>query len=234
MISGLGNFLNNYIRLIVFGVLLLFSFPMFIFTGVAGQCDYPDDIASDGSLCGNRASSVKPGGRNPGIDTLLWVGFIGGGIFIAFKMLNSSGEFTSRSSTPSFNTGRSNSGLKTKSNPTCAVKKNIFKTAVATKSSTEEVIRRDFGYALDHVILPIFQSIVEETANSGHNEHDAAIVFMTVQMNALYPGSDLSRNFVDMHSHNLLRVLPKATDDQAGYINALNEIRVNHNLPIIS
>lgn len=28
-------------------------------------CDYPWQIASDGSICGNRAASVRPGGREP-------------------------------------------------------------------------------------------------------------------------------------------------------------------------
>lgn len=27
------------------------------------KCKYPDDIASDGSRCGNRASSVRAGGK---------------------------------------------------------------------------------------------------------------------------------------------------------------------------
>lgn len=34
---------------------------------LAGQamagCDYPDDIAADGTRCGGRASSERPGGR---------------------------------------------------------------------------------------------------------------------------------------------------------------------------
>lgn len=37
-----------------------------------GPCDYPDDIARDGSRCGDRAASVRPGGRSPGIDWFFW------------------------------------------------------------------------------------------------------------------------------------------------------------------
>ncbi len=29
----------------------------------AGPCNYPDDRASDGSRCGGRAASERPGGR---------------------------------------------------------------------------------------------------------------------------------------------------------------------------
>jgi len=32
-------------------------------SGNGGPCNDPSDIASDGSRCGDRASSVKPGGR---------------------------------------------------------------------------------------------------------------------------------------------------------------------------
>lgn len=31
----------------------------------AGNCTYPDDIAADGSICGGRAASVRPGGEVP-------------------------------------------------------------------------------------------------------------------------------------------------------------------------
>ena len=31
--------------------------------GKNGNCDYSDDIAADGSNCGDRAASVRPGGR---------------------------------------------------------------------------------------------------------------------------------------------------------------------------
>lgn len=35
------------------------------FSAVAGHCNYPDDIASDGSVCGGRAASVRAGGYTP-------------------------------------------------------------------------------------------------------------------------------------------------------------------------
>lgn len=34
-----------------------------ISSALAGNCTYPTDRASDGSSCGDRASSVRPGGK---------------------------------------------------------------------------------------------------------------------------------------------------------------------------
>ncbi|MDK4745993.1 hypothetical protein QOY93_11555 [Leclercia adecarboxylata] len=34
-------------------------------SALAGNCTYPDDIAADGSVCGGRAASVRPGGYEP-------------------------------------------------------------------------------------------------------------------------------------------------------------------------
>lgn len=35
------------------------------FGAQANRCDYPDQVAKDGSLCGARAASVRPGGYTP-------------------------------------------------------------------------------------------------------------------------------------------------------------------------
>jgi hypothetical protein len=35
----------------------------FALPALAGPCTYPTDRASDGSLCGGRASTVRPGGK---------------------------------------------------------------------------------------------------------------------------------------------------------------------------
>ena len=40
---------------------------------VGGDCDYPTDIASDGSKCGDRAASERVGGRNPTGDLIFWL-----------------------------------------------------------------------------------------------------------------------------------------------------------------
>ena len=53
----------------------------------AGNCDYPDDRAKDGSRCGDRAASVRPGGRNPDTDWLVWAGLIGVAAFFYFNSL---------------------------------------------------------------------------------------------------------------------------------------------------
>lgn len=45
--------------------ILLAALLVASFSAVAGNCTYPDDIASDGSICGGRAASVRAGGEVP-------------------------------------------------------------------------------------------------------------------------------------------------------------------------
>ena len=56
----------------------------------SGPCDYPDDRAKDGSRCGDRAASVRPGGRNPDFNNILLGGLIVLGGIIAFSLFRSS------------------------------------------------------------------------------------------------------------------------------------------------
>jgi len=63
--------------------LVLMAFLMVGFVSLAacsGKCDYPDDIAKDGSRCGARAASVRPGGRNPDFNKFLIGVLIVGGL----------------------------------------------------------------------------------------------------------------------------------------------------------
>ena len=221
----------------------LFTFSIFCFFSLTsctrGQCDYPDDRARDGSRCGDRAASVRPGGRNPDTDWLVWLTLISVGIFVGAKVLGSTNTSSPSSNLKPSNTSRvvsnsqtrnaqSNHGL-TRVGRADALP-NLNQT-IADKASTEKVIRRDFGYALDPMIISIFEGVVAEAARGGQNEYDAAIVYMMIQMNTLYAGSDGPKNFVDIHSHNILRILSKASENRSGYIETLNEIRGNHNLP---
>ena len=48
----------------------------------SGKCDYPDDVAKDGSRCGARAASVRPGGRNPDFNKVLIGALIIGGLLV--------------------------------------------------------------------------------------------------------------------------------------------------------
>lgn len=48
----------------------------------SGRCDYPDDIAKDGSRCGARAASVRPGGRNPDFNKVLIGALVVGGLLV--------------------------------------------------------------------------------------------------------------------------------------------------------
>ncbi|MCU3985014.1 hypothetical protein [Enterobacter mori] len=45
---------------------LIIALPVIVSFGVhANRCDYPDQLAKDGSLCGARAASIRPGGYTP-------------------------------------------------------------------------------------------------------------------------------------------------------------------------
>lgn len=44
-------------------ILLVAGIVTFAVPALAGPCTYPTDRASDGSLCGGRASTVRPGGK---------------------------------------------------------------------------------------------------------------------------------------------------------------------------
>ena len=72
---------------IKFGLaILFFLYSLTLASCSSGQCDYPDDRARDGSRCGDRAASVRPGGRNPDLNNFFYgVLFVGGG-FLVFKL----------------------------------------------------------------------------------------------------------------------------------------------------
>lgn len=45
-------------------ILVLAAFCVFVTVDSAlAECTYPSDIAADGSRCGGRASTVRPGGK---------------------------------------------------------------------------------------------------------------------------------------------------------------------------
>ena len=52
---------------------------------IGGDCDYPTDIASDGSKCGGRAASERDGGRHPTGDLVLWVILFCGAVCVLIK-----------------------------------------------------------------------------------------------------------------------------------------------------
>ena len=214
---------------------------MIISKGFAGQCDYPDDRARDGSRCGDRAASVRPGGRNPDTDWLIWVVLAGVGIFAGIKVMGSMANHPPFSNKKSINTNQTVFKVPKKQSYTNldhsvslrAENRPAINQTLANKASTEHVIIRDFGYVLEPLTIPIFEGVVEEAARQGLNEYDAAIVFMFAQMFSLSPGSVSSKNFVDLHTHNLLRLLSKSTDPRSNYVATINEIRSNHNLPAL-
>ena len=73
-------------------ILLFFTSLSFFILSLAscssGPCDYPDDRARDGSRCGDRAASIRPGGRNPDLNNTLILLITIGGVVGAIIFFN--------------------------------------------------------------------------------------------------------------------------------------------------
>jgi len=216
--------------------LLIISNLFFSMKAFAGNCDYPDDRAKDGSLCGDRAASVRPGGRNPDTDWLVWAGLIGVAAFFYFNSKNSSsGNQNSKTNyeniprKPNF-TNQNKFVNKVEYKKEQNIKYNVHVASNSAKAKAEKVIRRDFGYALDMMYIKNFEQAVSISEISGGNEYDAAVKYMLIQLNIMHPGDISSRNFVNSHSFNMKRVLSKCFMDKSDYFEQLNELRSKHGL----
>lgn len=230
--------------------------PIMISQALAGQCDYPDDRARDGSRCGNRAASVRPGGRNPDAERLIGIVIIGAIVFgLYFFITSKNNPFSSpNNNMPNSSDGDNIAGKNTprskdhplspsslshkatpQANPQNENEQSISQEKLATEAETLKIIQTDFGYALDTISVTLFNGLVHKAAHAGQNDYDAAVMFMIVQMDTLYPvdNDNGPKNFVELHSHNLLRVLPKVIGDKSYYLRHLNEIRRKHKLDIL-
>ena len=218
-------------------VFLLIISNLFISMKVfAGNCDYPDDRAKDGSRCGDRAASVRPGGRNPDTDWLVWAGLIGVAAFFYFNSKNS-GSSNKNSKTnyesiprkPNF-TNKNKFENKVEYKKEQDINYNIHVASNSAKARAEKVIRRDFGYALDMMYIKNFEQAVSIAEVSGGNEYDAAVKYMLIQLNIMYPGDKSSKDFVNSHSYNMKRVLSKCLMGTSNYLAELNKLRSKHGL----
>lgn len=211
--------------------LLIISNFFFSMKAFAGNCDYPDDRAKDGSRCGDRAASVRPGGRNPDTDWLVWAGLIGVAAFFYFNSKNSGSSNHSKTnyeSIPRKPNFTNQNKFEYKNKPD--INDNIHVASNSAKAKAEKVIRRDFGYALDMMYIKNFEQAVSVAEISGGNEYDAAVKYMLIQLNIMHPGDISSRNFVNSHSFNMKRVLSKCFMNKSDYFEQLNELRSKHGL----
>ena len=212
--------------------LLIISNLFFSIKVFAGNCDYPDDRAKDGSRCGDRAASVRPGGRNPDTDWIVWAGLIGVAAFFYFNSKNSgSSNKTSKTNYESIPTKPNfTNPNKFQYKNKLDINDNIHVASNSAKAKAEKVIRRDFGYALDMMYIKNFEQAVSIAEVSGGNEYDAAVKYMLIQLNIMYPGDKGSRDFVNSHSFNMKRVLSKCFMAKSDYFEQLNELRSKHRL----
>ena len=211
----------------------------------SGRCDYPSDIARDGSRCGDRAASIRPGGRNPDTDWIMWV-LLGGVIFFIYsssKKKNSSNHYT-----PPKNSKRpvdpptsppQNFSPNNKSSITSPEHPKSQKIGNATDSTHYSVdniavrkILKDF-YSLDveaEFELPFFQ-ICLQAKELGGNNHDAAARYILSQLGSLQdiPGDNITK-FYDVQTRNLVKTKDLQSMETPGYFQALNLMRAMRGL----
>ena len=125
---------------------LLGTFFVLILHGCgSGPCNYPDDRARDGSRCGDRAASVRPGGRNPDTD---WIKYLVLGAIAISAFSAMSGSSSTRPSSSKSHKIHTENKLKTSSkdsstelkNPSTDLKssQNNFSSADAIKAKVSD------------------------------------------------------------------------------------------------
>lgn len=227
------------IRSLVLAILMLTSTYAY-----SGRCDYPSDIARDGSRCGDRAASVRPGGRNPDTDWIKWVllGVVVFFIFTSSKKKNSSRNYnpprrTERPANPPASPSQ-NSSPRSHSSTVQPEHPKIPKEAAGniTHGSVDNIevrkILKDF-YSLDveaEFELPFFQ-VCLQAKELGGNNHDAAARYVLTQLGSLQeiPGDNITK-FYDAQTKNLVKTKDLQSLGTPGYLQALNLMRAMRGL----
>lgn len=175
----------------------------------SGPCDYPDDRARDGSRCGDRAASVKPGGRNPDLNKIFYgVLVIGGGFLVLNLISNSNQKSKSNNSnyTPYIQTSHTPKQREVKhktlaSKP--AQKENML-------AAIERVLWKEFNYKIDQMFIETYQEIVASTEKQHYTPSDGAILYMLAIISFMKPSiaDNEAKSFVRKHIATCQRLLP--------------------------
>lgn len=195
-------------------VLLTFILASLTITGCSsGPCDYPDDRAKDGSRCGNRAASVRPGGRNPDTDWIIWL--IVGGIAVYFISTSSQ----PRNKPKPRKSSSTNSKIGTSRRSTQPVeqapplRETVTKTTEAlNKKKIEGILKTTFEETVDPHFQQIFDTIVSDTEALGGNEYDAASRFILANIGSFtdIPGANIDA-YIDRNTKVLVDNIHRQT-----------------------
>jgi hypothetical protein len=233
---------NNTVR----SVIVISLFGVTLLTGCSGQCDYPDDRARDGSRCGDRAASVRPGGRNPDTDWIFWVLGIGA---VGWLLLSSSGKSSppTRMDSVASNTGRQSATSTTSRPPpppTGAINRPLPRTAkdlpgkppsrsqeIPFEGKARNVLRAFFDVEVESMFEPAFQGVCKQVEENGGNSFDAATHYMLTQIGSFegIPGANID-SYVDIHTRNIMGIVDRLTIEPESMPHALNLLRTMRNL----
>ncbi|MDB3891676.1 hypothetical protein N9368_01025 [Alphaproteobacteria bacterium] len=191
----------------------VFALCLFSLSGCSsGPCDYPDDRAKDGSRCGDRAASVRPGGRNPDFDKFLWGVLALGGV-IGFISLASSGG-TKKTHQRSPVAQREQPPTSTTSTSEKSPIQNARQAKLnqaPTFANIESVLRKEFDYAIDPMFAQTFTEICEACEKQKYTASDGAILYMLAVISMITPSKadESMKRFVLKHLLKCEEVLPR-------------------------
>lgn len=217
-------------------VFLSFSL-LFTGSGSAGQCDYPDDRARDGSRCGDRAASVRPGGRNPDTDWIFWTIGIGVVAWIFFSRSGTESGSSRTSHTPS------RRQLKPPPQSTRyvhqprpeSVNQNTKQTGgqvtIPFETRARNILKSVFDVDVEPMFEPVFQGVIKQVEENGGNIFDAATHYMLTQIGSFegIPGANIDA-YVDTHTQNIMSIVDKLSIEPESMPYALNLMRTMRNL----
>lgn len=198
----------------------------------AGRCDYPSDIAKDGSRCGDRAASVRPGGRNPDTDWIFWLLGIGVIGYLVFSDRGSSGNKRHY-----YRDAQSNHN-----SPHSIQKRTVDESYVSESLGNElsttgakKILNSVYGEEVKPEFEVIFQQVCEQAKEMGGNNHDAAARYILSQLGSMYdmPGNNITE-YIDHHTRMLMRTKDKQSLEAPGYVDTLNVMREVRGLDALS
>lgn len=90
------------------------------------------------------------------------------------------------------------------------------------KSKTTSVLKNKFNYPVTAMHSLVLKQICNEALRQGLNEYDAAILFMTVQINSITEKSDRANAFVEIQTQNIKAVMDLAATPNQDILDFLN------------
>ena len=189
-------------------ILFLFCF-LTLTSCTSGPCDYPDDRARDGSRCGDRAASVRPGGRNPDLYKIFYGVLIVGGGFLVFKLM------ADGSQKPNSHDSNRAPHIQNSQIPKCREEENNTSVSKSIQkenmlAAMERVLWKEFDYKIDQMFVETYREIAVSAEKQNYTPSDGAILYMLTVISLMKPSTadDEAKSFVHKHIATCQRLLP--------------------------